>query len=155
MTHWAVSHGRSYRLKIAACAVLGLLAAILLPIPAPMLAAQTHTISLNARAYAFEPGALTVQRGDTVTLHLEAADTVHGLSLDGYDVHLIAEPGKSAAATFVADKEGKFKFRCSVACGALHPFMIGELNVTPNLPFARALLITLVAVIGAAAFFWK
>lgn len=65
MIHWAVSHGRSYHFRIAACTVLGLLAAILLPLPAPMLAAQ------------------------------------------------------------------------------------------PNLPFARALLITLVAVIGAVAFFWK
>lgn len=155
MMYRAISHGRSYRSGIAAGTVLGLLAAIFLPLPAPVVASQTHTISVNARAYAYEPGTLTVQRGDIITLHLEAADTVHGLYLDGYDVNLVAEPGKSATATFAADKEGKFKFRCSVACGALHPFMIGELIVTPNLPFARALLITLVAVIGAAAFFWK
>lgn len=155
MMHWAKSHGRSYRFGIAAGVALLMLAAILLPLPAPVAAAKTHTISLNARAYAFEPATLTVQRGDTITLQLEAADTVHGLSLDGYEVNLVAEPGKSATATFVADKEGKFKFRCSVACGALHPFMIGELNVAPNLPFARALLLTLIAVMGAIAFFWK
>lgn len=151
----ALSHGRRYRFGIAASAVLLMLAAILLPLPLPARAAQAHTIHLHARAFAFEPGSLEVQRGDTVTIHFEAADAVHGLYLDGYDIQLVAEPGKSATATFVANQEGKFKFRCSVACGALHPFMIGEMNVTPNAPFARAFLITLVAVMGAVAFFWK
>lgn len=155
MKNFAISHGRLYRIGIAASAVLAMFAAILLPLPAPVSAAQAHTIQVNARAFAFEPGTLEVQRGDTVTIRFEAMDAVHGLYLDGYAVNLVAEPGKSATATFVADKEGKFKFRCAVACGALHPFMIGELNVTPNLPFARALLITLVGVIGAVAFFWK
>lgn len=149
------SHGRSCRILIAASAVPVTLAAIFLPLPAPALAAQTHLIQVNARAFAFEPGILTVQRGDTVTIHLEALDAVHGLYIDGYEVKLVAEPGTSATATFIADKEGKFKFRCAVACGALHPFMIGELNVTPNVPFVRALLITLVGVIAAVAFFWK
>lgn len=155
MKNVASLHGRSIRFGIAASAVLVMLAAILLPLPLPARAAQTHTLHLNARAFAFEPGTLDVQRGDTATIHLEATDAAHGLYIDGYDVNLIAEPGKSATATFVADKEGKFKFRCAVACGALHPFMIGELNVTPNAPFARALLITLLAVMGAVAFFWK
>jgi heme/copper-type cytochrome/quinol oxidase subunit 2 len=155
MTKLASSHGRTYRILIAASAVLFTLAVIFLPLPVPALAAQTHTIHVDARAFAFEPGTLNVQRGDTVTIQLEAMDTVHGLYIDGYDVNLVAEPGKSATATFVADKEGKFKFRCAVACGALHPFMIGELNVTPNVPFVRALLITLGGVVGAVAFFWK
>lgn len=155
MTKFVSSHVGLERIGIAASAVLAMLAAILLPFPATQRAAQSHTIEINARAFAFEPGELDVQRGDTVTIHLEAMDTVHGLYIDGYDVNLTAEPGKSATMTFVADKEGKFKFRCAVACGPLHPFMIGELNVTPNIPFVRALLITLVAVIGAGALFWK
>jgi len=147
--------GRTSRFIIAASAACVMLAAMFIPLPAPVAAAHARTIPLNARAFAYEPGVLTVQRGDTVTIHLEALDTVHGLSIDGYDVTLVAEPGKSATATFVANREGKFKFRCVVACGALHPFMIGELNVTPNVPFMRALLITLTGVIGAVAFFWK
>lgn len=155
MTQWTTSHGRTRHLGIAASAVLVMLAAFFVPLPTSARAAQSHTIQINARAFAFEPATVDVQRGDTVTIQLEAMDAVHGLYIDGYDVNLIAEPGKSATATFVADKDGKFKFRCAVACGALHPFMIGELNVSPNVPFMRALLITLVGVIAAVAFFWK
>jgi heme/copper-type cytochrome/quinol oxidase subunit 2 len=75
--------------------------------------------------------------------------------VDGYDVNIQAEPGKSAKVTFVADQEGTFKFRCSVSCGTLHPFMIGELNVEPNLPLVRALAATLIVALGAVIYFWK
>ena len=96
-----------------------------------------------------------IQRGDTITIHLESLDSAHGLFIDGYDVDIHAEPGKSAEATFVADKEGKFKIRCSVSCGVLHPFMIGEMNVEPDFPFVRAVAATIIMSIGALAFFWK
>jgi nitrous-oxide reductase len=96
-----------------------------------------------------------VHRGDTVNIHLESLDAVHGLYIDGYDVNIQAEPGKSADVTFIADQEGKFKFRCSVTCGELHPFMIGELDVDPNFLFARAMVATVIVCIGAVLFFWK
>ncbi len=145
------------RTLIAASTTLTTLAAILVPLP-PTLAApapQSHVIEVNARAFAYEPATMSVRRGDTVTLHLESLDTVHGLYIDGYDVDIQAEPGKSAEITFVADREGKFKVRCSIACGPLHPFMLGELTVEPNWPFDRALIATVLATIGALAFFWS
>ncbi len=146
---------RGRRPLIAASAALLTLAAIFVPLPARAGTPQTRTINVDARQFAFEPATLDVQHGDTVTLHLESLDALHGLSIDGYDVNIQAEPGKSANVTFVADKAGTFKFRCSVTCGALHPFMIGKLTVEPDLPLARAIAVTLIAALGAIAFFWK
>lgn len=149
------SRGRFHRYFIAVSTVGLVFAAIFVPLPVPAYVPQSHTLHITARTFAFEPGSISIHRGDTVTLDLEALDAVHGLYVDGYAVNLVAEPGKSATTTFVADREGKFKFRCSVTCGALHPFMIGELNVEPDIPLVRALVITLMGVIGALAFFWK
>jgi heme/copper-type cytochrome/quinol oxidase subunit 2 len=130
------------------------LAAMAVPVPNAT-PPQAHTIAMNARTFAFEPSALTVRKSDVVTIRLESLDAQHGLFIDGYDVDIKAEPGTSAQATFVADKEGKSNFRCSVSCGPLHPFMIGELTVEPNYPFARAAMVTLVVTLGACLFFWK
>ncbi len=146
--------GRRQTIIVASTALL-ILAAISIPAPFLAPAAQARSIDVSARQFAYEPATLRVQRGDTVTIHLESLDAVHGFFIDGYDVNIQAEPGKSADVTFVADREGKFKVRCSIACGPLHPFMIGELQVAPDLPFARALLAMLIATFGALALFWR
>ncbi len=145
------------QVTIAVITVLFVIAAMVVPLPLTVFAAppQTRELTVDARTFAYTPASIEIHRGDTVHLTLEAMDAAHGLSIDGYDVNLQAEPGQSAHATFVADKEGKFKFRCSISCGALHPFMIGELHVDPELPFGRALTATLFATLGALAFFWR
>jgi heme/copper-type cytochrome/quinol oxidase subunit 2 len=140
--------------SIAVITTLLIIAAMVIPLPVAA-APQTREITIDARAFAYSPASIEIHRGDTVNLTLEAMDAAHGLSIDGYDVDLQVEPSKSAQATFVADKEGKYKFRCSVTCGPLHPFMIGELQVDPQFPLGRALAATLIATIGALAFFWR
>ncbi|MBI5035047.1 MAG: cupredoxin domain-containing protein [Chloroflexi bacterium] len=140
---------------IAITTILLIITAMITPLPLTTSAPQSHNIEMNARTFAFEPSTLTVHKGDTVTIHLESLDAQHGLFIDGYNVDMHAEPGKSAQATFVADKDGKFKFRCSVTCGALHPFMIGELTVAPDFPFGRAVLATLISSFGTIGFFWR
>ena len=53
--------------------------------------------------------------------------------------------------TFVADHAGSFRFRCSVTCGPLHPFMIGKLYVGPNWTLLRG---SALAVLAAVAGLW-
>jgi heme/copper-type cytochrome/quinol oxidase subunit 2 len=77
------------------------------------------------------------------------------LYVDGYGVATQAEPGRPGQLTFVADHDGAFRFRCNVACGNLHPFMIGKLVVGPNLTWLRAIAATLITAVGALAVFWK
>ncbi len=154
MTNEHMTNGSDNRRRvILAATALLILGAFAIPLPVVASAPQTRRIEISARQFAYEPAALAVNRGDTITLRLESLDAAHGLFVDGYDVNIQAEPGKSAEITFVADKEGAFKLRCSIPCGNLHPFMIGELNVAPGLR-VRALIAALIAAAGAVVFFW-
>jgi len=147
--------GRMTPWMILATVGLLVLGALFVPLPVALSAPQARTIEIHARQFAYEPATLVVQRGDTITLHLESLDAVHGLFVDGYDVNIQAEPGKSAQVTFIADQGGKFKLRCSIPCGSLHPFMIGELIVEPNEGLVRALAATLIVTLGAVVWFWR
>jgi cytochrome c oxidase subunit 2 len=126
----------------------GLALAVLL-LPAPFAATPvTHQLTMTADQFAFDPPVLRVNRGDRLLLTLQATDVVHGFYLDGYAIETRVEPGISQQVEFVADQVGKFRYRCSVSCGTLHPFMIGELIVGPNLTFIRAVGLTLVILAG-------
>jgi heme/copper-type cytochrome/quinol oxidase subunit 2 len=131
--------------------LLGLLV-LVAPWPGVTLSAGEREVRILARQYAYAPGVLRVSQGDRVTLILESEDVTHGVYLDGYDVDLVAVPGRASRATFVADRPGKFRLRCSKVCGTLHPFMLGELVVTPNSPFWRAIGLAVLAAIGTVAF---
>jgi len=131
---------------------------LLAPLPAALAvgaAPQERQVTISARSFAFEPGTVRVNRGDTVIVNLESTDVVHGLYVDGYGFSTQAEPGQPGQLTFVADRSGAFRFRCNVACGNMHPFMIGKLVVGPNLTWLRAIAATLITAVGALAVFWK
>jgi heme/copper-type cytochrome/quinol oxidase subunit 2 len=115
----------------------------------------THELTMAADQFSFDPPVLRVNQGDRVRLTLEATDVVHGFYLDAYGLETRVEPGLPQQIEFVADQAGKFRYRCSVSCGSLHPFMIGELVVSPNWPFARAVGLTLVAVAGSLFYLWR
>lgn len=136
-------------LALAALVALTLFA----PLPAWGAAPDVRHITVNARSFAFEPGTVRVNRGDTVVIRLESSDVVHGLFVDGYEVSAVAEPGRPAELRFVADQPGAFRMRCSISCGNMHPFMIGKLVVGPNVTWLRAVAATLITVIGAIVLF--
>jgi heme/copper-type cytochrome/quinol oxidase subunit 2 len=113
---------------IAAMAVFIVLA----PAPFAFSIPAVRTIRIDAGSFAYAPDTISVNSGDRVTIELVAHDVVHGLYIDGYDLNMTADPGQTARLSFVADRSGVFRFRCSVTCGALHPFMMGKLNVGAN-----------------------
>lgn len=104
----------------------------LVPLPVPTTAHHERTFQIEARQFSYSPSELNVNAGDRVTIKLVSNDVVHGLYVDGYDVSVEADPGQTATLTFIADKAGSFRFRCSITCGAMHPFMIGKLTVGSN-----------------------
>ena len=116
---------------------------------------MAHAVTLKAEQFAFDPPVLRVNQGDRVTLLVQATDVVHGVYLDDYGIDVRAEPGISQQVEFIAHRTGKFRYRCSVACGTLHPFMIGELVVRPNRPFLRAVGLSLVALAATIFYLWR
>jgi plastocyanin len=132
-----------------------ILIALMMPLPPPKAPKQERHLTISSRSYAFDPGTIRVNQGDTLVITLESTDVVHGMYVDGYGVSATAEPGRPAQLSFVADRVGAFRFRCSIACGSLHPFMIGKLVVGPNLTWLRAMAATLITAAGALAIFWR
>lgn len=127
-----------------------------------------RTFHIVAHKYAFDPPVLHVNVGDRVTVYLTSRDVTHGFYVEGHDIDakispdekpLLRHPSLNDAfkevesIQFVAKREGKFRYRCSQTCGFLHPFMAGEMVVTPNRPYGAglggALGVTLAALIAA------
>ena len=128
--------------------------AVLIPLAIGLIPTKPRTrhIAINAKKYGYLPSRIVVNKGDTIVLSLSSLDVPHGFSLDGYPVDLIMKKGamfqkhtehhhadklmtgwsRVARVKFVANKTGKFNFRCTQICGNLHPFMTGELVVRPN-----------------------
>jgi heme/copper-type cytochrome/quinol oxidase subunit 2 len=150
MRRLVATHSRVFWMSLL---VLMLLAVWFVPLPGSA-QATTHAITLDATQYEFAPGRVHVSQGDQVVITLTASDVVHGFYLDGYGLEQRVEPGVSKQIVFTADKAGKFRYRCSVSCGPLHPFMIGELVVESNTPFWRAIAMVLVAAGGTLIYLW-
>ena len=123
-----------------------------LPLDSLAAAPATRQVTIRAGQFAFDPPVLRVNRGDRVIITLQAMDVVHGWYLDSYDVNARMLPGVSSRVDFVADRPGKFRYRCSVSCGNLHPFMVGEMVVSPNEGLLRSIGLILVAVAAALVY---
>jgi heme/copper-type cytochrome/quinol oxidase subunit 2 len=127
----------------------GLLATLIVLAPVPPLPVPPaeRTFRIEASSFEYTPAVVRVNPGDRVILELVSKDVVHGIYLDGYDLEIKAEPGQTARLSFIADKTGTFRIRCSVTCGSLHPFMIGKLVVGPNVLLWKSLGIALLAAV--------
>jgi len=124
---------------------------LILPVPAFSAAPADRHIKINASSFEYNPGVIRVNPGDRVTLELSSTDVTHGIAIDGYNLQVSAEPGQSQSLSFTADRQGTYRLRCSVTCGALHPFMIGKLHVGPNTLLLKSIAI---ATLGLAAVIW-
>lgn len=123
-----------------------------LPLPSPD--PQTREFTVGAKQFSYSPERISVNKGDRVILRLQPKDVSHGLYVDGYDVETQAAPKKEGVVEFVADDPGTYRFRCSVTCGVMHPFMVGEVAVEPNTPFQGAAAGILVLALGVMGYGW-
>jgi cytochrome c oxidase subunit 2 len=120
------------------------------PEPA-QISAQPRLINVQAKRFQYMPNRISVKKGELITIRMESLDVTHGFFLDGYGIDIKARPGLIGKATFVADKAGRFTFRCSETCGEFHPYMVGFMEVTPNSRFylfAAVICVAFVVVLG-------
>lgn len=134
--------GMVFLMIVAGFGVLGFLAGPIALLP------RERVITVRAHRYGYSPEIIRVNRGDTVRLQFVSEDVLHGFYLEGYDLDVTippmrtnvalrkpSQPGEPAMieeVKFTANREGKYRYRCSKTCGFLHPFMLGELIVGPN-----------------------
>ena len=146
ITHPRLRHWPWFALALIALAIT------FTPLPTGTGVPGSRDLRIAASQYDFSPGVISVNQGDQVTIELVSADVVHGLYLDGYDLEVTADPGQSTSLSFIADKSGTFRFRCSVTCGPLHPFMIGKLKVGNNTLLWRGMAL---AILATAVGLWR
>lgn len=121
----------------------------LVPFPIQSGSALERHFQVEASRFAYSPAILYANPGDRVTIDLVSGDVVHGLAIDGYDLGVTGDPGQTARLSFVADQSGSFRIRCTVTCGAMHPFMIGKLQVGDNNLLWRSAGLAVLAVLAA------
>lgn len=153
-----LAYGVVFLLTVAS---FGLLGFVIAPSVRP---SEERAITIRAHRYGYEPEIIRVNRGDRVRLRFISEDVVHGFYLEGYDLDASIRPLRSTAelrkpsqpgktelveeVVFTADREGKFRYRCSQTCGFMHPFMLGELIVAPNRLLPVGLGLTLGVLLG-------
>lgn len=82
-----------------------------------------------ARAFQFQPNVLRVPAGRKVTLHLVAADVIHGLMLGQGNLNVELIPGQVATLTRTFMYPGSYTSECNEYCGIGHQTMAFKLIV--------------------------
>ena len=88
-----------------------------------------HEITMTVKNYEFDPGVVTVKKGEKVRLIITSTDRDLGIRLDAFDVNQVLKKGDPTVIEFTAGKAGAFEFKCSMNCGRGHPKMKGKLIV--------------------------
>ena len=86
-------------------------------------------IEITAKRFAFDPGEITVKRGQPVVLVIKSADVAHGIRFRELNVNVKVTAGGTAEVEFTPEKTGDFIGHCSVFCGSGHGSMAIKLHV--------------------------
>lgn len=77
--------------------------------------AGVKEFTVNGDNFKFAPNNISVNKGDTVTIHFKNTGGFHDLKIDEFNVATKQiQSGAEETITFVADKAGTFEYYCSV-----------------------------------------
>jgi cytochrome c oxidase subunit 2 len=91
--------------------------------------AATQRIVVTAKRFSFDPGEITLKKGQPVVLVLKSEDVAHGLRFRELNVQIKVKAGGTEEVQFTPDKTGDFVGHCSVFCGSGHGSMVLKLHV--------------------------
>jgi cytochrome c oxidase subunit II len=86
-------------------------------------------IVIVAKRFSFDPGEITLKKGQPVVLVLKSADVAHGVRFRDFNVNVKVKAGGTEEVQFTPDKAGDFEGHCSVFCGSGHGSMVLKLHV--------------------------
>ena len=113
--------------------LLGLLFGILMTLGVTVQTAGAQTaprrIEITAKRFTFEPGVITLKKGQPVVIVLKSVDVAHGLRFRELNVAVKVGAGETAEVEFTPEKTGDFVGHCSVFCGSGHGSMAMTLHV--------------------------
>ncbi len=90
---------------------------------------EPRRIEIAAKRFSYEPGEITLKKGQPVTLVIKSTDVDHGLRFRELNLNAKIDKGKPAELSFTPDKTGDFVGHCSVFCGSGHGSMTLTLHV--------------------------
>jgi cytochrome c oxidase subunit 2 len=86
-------------------------------------------VEITAHQFGFDPGVVTLKKGQPVVLELKSTDVPHGIRFRDLGIELKVPKGGTGHVQFTPDKVGDFVGHCYVFCGAGHGTMTLTLHV--------------------------
>jgi cytochrome c oxidase subunit 2 len=106
------------------------IAAMTLSLPGAFSAQDTpKRIEITAKRFAYDPGEITLKKGEPVVLVVKSGDVSHGLRIRELNLDLSVHAGGTTEVKFTPTKTGDFTGHCSVFCGSGHGKMAIKLHV--------------------------
>jgi len=91
--------------------------------------AAPQRIEITAQRFVFEPGQITLKKGQPVVLVLKSTDVGHGIRFRDLNVDVKVGAHGTSEVRFTPNKTGDFVGHCSVFCGSGHGEMVLKLHV--------------------------
>jgi cytochrome c oxidase subunit II len=91
--------------------------------------AAPQRIEITAKRFAFEPGEITLKKGQPVVLVLKSADVAHGFRIRDLNVEIKVGAHGTSEVHFTPQKSGEYVGHCSVFCGSGHGSMAIKMHV--------------------------
>lgn len=122
--NWKPANLRSAKtLLIVPGMILALLMALSYLLQDSHAQAVPRRIELTAKRFNFNPGEITLKKGEPVVIVIKSQDAGHGLRFDDLPIDMKVAKGQTSELPFTPDKAGDFTGHCAVFCGPGHGSM--------------------------------